>query len=462
MTATDADARRRSDERPTPSQWTILFAFGGLTATLAAGYGVLFTVVDDYNSEYGISESAVGWLIGLGFLSGFLSQVLIAPYADRGHARKVVLIGVSVNVVGLLLMAFGTSLVPLLIGRFVSGLGIGAASPAVRRIVIIADPDNLGTNLGRLLSADVFGFAMGPAISAVLVGPFGIAAPFFVISGVALVLLPFVARVPVDETALDARPRKRLAFDLLRIRPFAGATVLAGVAFVMIGGFDSLWALVHDELDTADWIANLGISLFAVPLVVLGPFAGRLAQTVGPFRVATVGLLAGAGFLTGYGLLPTGGLIFALAMVHAVSDGLTISGPGVAAGMVVPADRQAGAQGMLGASQAVMAGLMAVVTGSVYENFGRTVAYSVVAATMVVLIAVGVWLARDAWGLKRPLASPGSTGPIVASSAAASSVAGEVGLSGAVLEEALHADLGVVGPEDLDEGVALDLEPRGE
>ena len=39
-------------------------------------------------------------VIGLGFLAGFLSQLLIAPYADRGHARKIVLAGVLVNVIG--------------------------------------------------------------------------------------------------------------------------------------------------------------------------------------------------------------------------------------------------------------------------------------------------------------------------------------------------------------------------
>jgi DHA1 family tetracycline resistance protein-like MFS transporter len=386
-----------------PSPWLILFAFGGLNGTLAAGYGVLFTIVDDYQREYGIGSSQIGIVIGIGFLSGFFSQILFAPYADRGHARKVVVIGVLVSVAGLLLMAAGTSLWPILIGRIINGFGVGAASPAVRRIVILADPANLGSNLGRLLSADVFGFAMGPAISAVLVGPFGIPAPFLVVSAISLVLLPFVARVKVDETETHLRKKKRLAFDLLKIRPFAGATVLAGVTFIMIGGFDALWSLVHDELGTAEWIANLGITLFALPLMFLGPRGGRLAQTFGPFKLAAIGMLAGAGFLLGYGLLPTGGLIFALAMFHAVSDGITISAAGVAAGMVVPDDRQAGAQGMLGASQALMAGVMAVVTGFVYEEFGRTVAYATVSGSIVVVTSIGLWLAKDAWNLSRPL-----------------------------------------------------------
>jgi MFS family permease len=144
-------------------------------------------------------------------------------------------------------------------------------------------------------------------------------------------------------------------------------------------------------------------TLFALPLMVLGPRGGRLAQTFGPFKLAAIGMLAGAGFLLGYGLLPTGGLIFALAMFHAVSDGITISAAGVAAGMVVPDDRQAGAQGMLGASQALMAGVMAVVTGFVYEEFGRTVAYATVSGSIVVVTSIGLWLAKDAWNLSRPL-----------------------------------------------------------
>lgn len=399
---TDVDGRPPS-VAGAPSALRILVAFGGLAASLVAGYGALFTIVDDYNTEYGISESQVGIIISVGFLSGFLSQMLIAPIADRGHARHLVIIGVFVNAAGLVMMAIGTSLIPILIGRFVSGIGVGAANPAIRRIVILADPNNLGSNLGRLLSADVFGFAMGPVISAVLVGPFGIGAPFYVIAAASLVLLPFVARVPVDETAADARPAKRLALDLLKIRPFAGATILAGTTFIMIGGFDALWALVHDELETPEWIANLGITLFALPLIVLGPIGGRIAQTFGPFRLAAVGLVLGAGFMFGYGLMPTGIAIFVLSLFHALNDGFTIASTGVAAGMVVPEERQAGAQGMLGASQAVMAGVMAFVTGYIYEWFGRTAAYSLVAGVMVVLVSIGLWLARDAWSLTRPL-----------------------------------------------------------
>jgi MFS family permease len=220
-------------------------------------------------------------------------------------------------------------------------------------------------------------------------------------------MLPFVARVHVAETVEPAGGR--LAFDLLRIRPFAGAVVLGAVVFVMIGSFDALWALVHDELGTTEWIANLGITLFALPLIFLGPPGGRLAQTFGPFRLATIGLLAGTLFIFSYGVLPTGGLIFTVAMFHALSDGLTISSAGVAAGMVVPDDRQAGAQGVQGAAQALSAGVMAVVTGTVYESFGRTAAYTVCAIVMLVLTLFGAWLSRPSFSISRPLSETSDT-----------------------------------------------------
>jgi len=387
--------------RKPPSSRLLFVAFGGLMASLAAGYGVLFTIVDDYRDEYGISETAIGIVIGIGFVAGFLSQVLIAPFADRGHARRIVLFGVAVNVVGLLLMGFSTTLPMILSGRFVSGIGIGAAIPAARRIVILADPNHLGQNLGRLLAADVFGFALGPAVSALLVGPFGIPAPFVVVAVVTTVLLPLVARVQVTENTVA--PKRRLAVDLLRIRPFAGAVVFGAALFVMIGSFDALWAVVHKDLGTNEWIANLGITLFALPLMLLGPLGGRMAQVHGPFRIAAAGLTIGALFMGSYGLLATGAWIFAVAMAHAIADGLTVSSSGIAVGMVVPSDRQAGAQGVLGAAQALSAGIMAVVTATLYDAFGRTTAYITCGAIMLVFVATGTWLARSSWSLKRPL-----------------------------------------------------------
>lgn len=380
-------------EKQTSSPQLTILVFAALSATLSSGYGVLFTVVGDFRSEYGISEAMIGVIIGLGFFAGFLAQVFIAPIGDRGRARQVVAFGVVINVVGLIFIGIGGSVELILIGRFISGIGIGSAAPAIRRIVILVDPQNLGRNLGWLLSADVFGFALGPAISAVLVGPFGLAAPFLVIAALALMLLPNLWRVTVRED--DAPVTQRLAVDLLSDKAVAGAVMLGAGVFLMIGGFDALWDVVHEDLGTNDFIANLGITLFALPLIFLGPFSGVLAQRIGPFIMGSLGLVGGAFFMTSYGLLPSGNWIFAFAMFHALTDGLTIAASGVAVGLAVPEERQAGAQGLIGAAQALTAGTTAIVIGSIYGSSGRFAAYSATSVGILVCVAIALYLGRD-------------------------------------------------------------------
>jgi hypothetical protein len=107
-----------------------------------------------------------------------------------------------------------------------------------------------------------------------------------------------------------------------------------------------------------------------------------------------------------YGVMPGAGAIFAVAMFHAVNDGFTVSSTGVAVGVTAPAERQAGAQGVLGGAQTLTAGLTALVTGVLYEHFGRAVAYGVSASAMVTLVAIGVTLAGPAWRMHGAVAGP--------------------------------------------------------
>ena len=58
---------------------------------------------------------------------------------------------------------------------------------------------------------------------------------------------------------------------------------------MMIGTFDACGRSCSTISGAADWIANAGIIIFALPLVFLGSYGGRLAQRVGPFRLGPLG-----------------------------------------------------------------------------------------------------------------------------------------------------------------------------
>ncbi|MFM8793582.1 MAG: MFS transporter [Acidimicrobiales bacterium] len=379
-------------------------------------YGTMFTIIDDLRDRYGVSESRLGMVLGVGFLAGFVSNVFLAPFADRGHAKRMIMIGIAVQLVGNTMFAFSQSFGPLFLSRAVMGIGGGMIYPAVRRIIILADPPNMGRNLGRMLSFDVGGFTLGPVLSAVTVGAFGLASPFLIISVLMAAVGAGLLNLHVTESERDNSPRQRLAFDLFRIRPFTGAIVIGSALFVMIGTFDALWSLMMEDMDAAEWVANVGISLFALPMLFLGPVGGRLTQQFGPFRASISGLLCGAALIALYGTLPSPYPMVAIGFLHGIVDGLTVTGGSSAIAMVVPHERLAAAQGMQGATQTVLAGIASVAAGASYGAFGRTPTFLACAVMMVLFIATGAWLARGHLGIKGsdafgPVSEPASGSP---------------------------------------------------
>ena len=358
------------------------------TLLMSSTYGVMFTMMDDYRDKYGISESGLGLVLAVGFFSAFFSQISIAPLADRGRAKVLMMTGFL-----LVIMGFGQNFALLLIGRLLMGIGGGMSLPALRKIVIVSDPENLGGNMGKLLSVDIAGFALGPVISVLTVDTIGIAAPFIIISAAVLVVTVVLSRVDVPETAKADRPSERLAFDLLKIPAVSGAVLIGVALFLMIGTFDSLWSIMMDDLKGPEWMANAGVSLFALPMIFLGPIGGRLAQNKGAYRVGAIGSIFGAGCMAMYGFLPSPYLMMGVFFLHILNDGFTITSSGVAVSQAAPIERQAGAQGLLGGLQTLTGGIAASFAGWSYDHLGRGPTFSITAIVMVILVLLGLALA---------------------------------------------------------------------
>lgn len=353
----------------------------------------MFTVLADYREKYGITETTLGFLVSVGFFTSFFSMLVLSRYADRGYAKQLVVTGGLLTAVGSIGMGFGRTTTALFVARVLLGIGAGMLVPAVRRLVIVADPDNMGRNLGMLLSIDVGGFALGPVLSAVTVDRFGLKFPFLVIAVGVTVALPFVLRFKVTDVPDESVDASRLGLDLLRIRPLAGALLIGSALYLMIGTFDALWSFVMRDLDAPNWMARAGITVFALPLIVLGPYGGKLVQRVGAFRLGSLGLVTGSFCMFAYGRLPVPWMLLAVGVVHALNDGLTVTGMSVAVGQHAPIERAAAAQGLLGATGTLMGGISALAAGWSYDRFGRAATYTSATLAMLVLIGGGSLLA---------------------------------------------------------------------
>jgi len=369
---------------------------------LASGYGVMFTMLDDWRAEFGIQETGLSMIIAVGFFTSFIAQLTIAPYADRGHARKLMTVGMAANAAGALIMAFGSSLPLFLLGRFVMGVGAGIAIPAIKRIVIVSDPENMGGNLGRGVSIEVGGFAIGPVIAALTVDSINLAAPFILIAALITVAGFIISRLNITETAVEDRTEERFAIDLLKNRAVLGS-ILVGIAlYVMIGVYDSLWVIMMDDLKAPHWVGNAGVALFGLPWIFFGALGGRIAQKHGPLRVSAFGLALGSLYMTSYGFMTMPYLMLGVGLTQSMLDSLTVTGIGVAVAQATPPERQAGASGLLGGMQTLMGGLAAMSAGTMYEHFGQKFAFTATGVAMAILVSVGCFLVGKKW-LRKPV-----------------------------------------------------------
>ena len=370
-----------------------------VAATLSSGYGLMFALTAKLRDAYGLSSSMIGWIVGVGFFTSFAAQILVAPMADRGHARALLVGGIAANVAGIAMMGASSSAVGLLSGRALMGLGIGSAYPAIRRAIALADPENVGKNQGGLLSYDVAGFLCGPAIAAMLVGPLGLRWPFYGIAAVVGASIPFIAQLHLDERNADGSEASavvrgpstvpRFALGLLRFRWMQSACCYGIAFFIMIGVFDSLWALRIKDMHASYFYTTLGIIIFALPLVVLGERGGVFIERRGPFITGAAGLLLGAVFVTLYGTIAIPQLLILIGVFHAINDSYTASSAPVAVTLTAPADQLAGAQGLLGGMQTLTGGAAAVAAASAYESFGPVRAYVGASIIMLGFIALG-------------------------------------------------------------------------
>ena len=369
---------------------------------LAAGYGVMFTMLDDWRTAYGIQETGLSMIIAVGFFTSFVAQLTIAPYADRGHARKLMTVGMAANAVGALLMAFGTSLPAFLLGRFIMGVGAGIAIPAIKRIVIVSDPENMGGNLGRGVSIEVGGFAIGPVIAALTVDSINLAAPFILIAVLIAITGVIIARLSIAETAIEDRTDERFAIDLLKNRAVLGSILVGLALFVMIGVYDSLWVIIMDDLKAPHWVGNAGVALFGLPWIFFGALGGRIAQKHGPLRVSAFGLALGSLYMTSYGFMTMPYFMLGVGLTQSMVDSLTVTGIGVAVAQATPPERQAGASGLLGGMQTLTGGVAAMFAGTMYEHFGQKFAFTATGIAMAILVALGCFLVGKKW-LQKPV-----------------------------------------------------------
>jgi AAHS family 4-hydroxybenzoate transporter-like MFS transporter len=155
----------------------------GVTAPLIAG-------------EFHLGPGAIGPILSLAQWGSLLGSIIFGPCADRWGRRRFLIAAVAVFSLGTLAMPFATSFETLAGIRFVTGLGLGGASPCFIALIAEYTPRRMRGRIVEFLWAALpaSGIFVG-LIGAYLITDFGWRSIYYVggIGSVALLILVITA-----------------------------------------------------------------------------------------------------------------------------------------------------------------------------------------------------------------------------------------------------------------------------
>lgn len=338
------------------------------TASVGIANSVVFALLSNLQDEYGFSDAGLGLIAGSGFAVGLVGQVLLAPFADRGHSKRLLLAGLCTAVVGSVLFALAGSLLTLVLARMVVGLSNSMFMPASRAIVISISDDDIPKRLGTLSGVELAGFVTGPVVGGMLVGPFGLRTPFLVAGAFALAGALMLAPRHLPEPPMD--DEHRLAFDLLRLPSIRAGVFMCVALFLPVGFYDATLDRYLTDLGGSDRLIGLSFLAYGIPFALLATSGGRLATKKGAMRVAVVGTLLVAPITMGYGFIHVPMIIVGVSAIEGSLQALAVPASQALVAAGAPMGRAAAAQGLAGASNLLVAAITAYAAGGLYGAVG--------------------------------------------------------------------------------------------
>ena len=370
-----------------------------------------------------ITTRQFGLVVSAYAFSAGASGLLAAGFADKFDRKRLLLFFYGGFLLGTLLCAVADTYTFLLGARIVTGVFGGVIGSISMAIIADLFPLEVrGRVMGTIQTSFAASQVMGLPLGVFLSNHWGWHAPFVMILAVGIPvglligarLQPIVEHLKVPSTRDPVQHLLATVSQGRYLRTFLATTMLATGGFMLMP-FGSTFT-----------VNNLGIPLAKLPLIyvstgavtlVAGPLLGKLADTIGKYKVFVIGSLVGAvlvAFFCNLGLTPLGTVLVLNAILFVAITSRMISASALISAVPDMSDR--GAFMAVNASlQQFSGGLASFVAGLIVVQAadGRLLRYPilgyVVMSAMTVVIALMYPIHRAV--MRKAAGSAGSAKP---------------------------------------------------
>lgn len=368
-----------------------------LLATFSIGVAnsVVFSLLSDLQDEYHFANYGLSLIAGSGFLIGFIGQIFLAPYADRGHSKVLLLAGLGMAVIGSVFFAWSTTLLGFVLSRAVVGLSNSLFLPAARAIAVSIEPSEVAHRLSVLGGLELAGFVTGPVLGGWLVGPYGVRVPFlvaglFALAGGLMLLPKELPQPPIG-------PPRGLAFDLLRIPRIRAGVALSVALFVPVGFYDAVLDRYMTDRGASNTMIGFAFLAFGVPFAIVATTGGKLAGRYGALRVGLIATALVVPITVGYGFVSVPLVIVAMSAVEGVIQALGSPASQAVVADGAPVGRAAAAQGLAGSMNLLVGVFTGFAAGSIYGAWGSEIMFGIAGAGVVLFGGLAAWYGRRSY-----------------------------------------------------------------
>lgn len=266
-----------------PALWTRSFIFISLAnfSLFLTYFSLLVTLPSASITYFGTTESTAGLFTTVYIVAAVIIRPFMGRWIEKYGKRLILLVSLLTFTGASFLYSFFDAVFPLLILRFIHGLGFGMATTITIAIVADIVPEaRKGEGMGYFILSTNLAMVVGPFIGLTIFDNYNLDVLFWVAAFCSLIalVLGYMTRLPKDVLVKRLPGEKKSALFEKSALPISITGAFFSAAYASVLSFMAVFA-VEQGLGAE---ASYFFAVYVVVLLITRPFTGRWYDQYGP------------------------------------------------------------------------------------------------------------------------------------------------------------------------------------